>query len=623
MCGVLGFYYKTSPLDSKDFVDKETQLCSQMLSKLRLRGPDEQSVTVFGNAVLGHSRLSIIDLNTGSQPVYNEDNTIAVILNGEIYNFKKLRKELILKGHQFRTSSDTEVLVHLYEEFGEGFFSRLNGMFAILLHDKKENVFLVARDRMGEKPLLYWDSEQKIIFASELKALLRHPEIPAELDADALALYFNSMYVPAPCSIISGVKKIPPAHYMKLKGQKKSMVKYWDPRIQVNWSFSENEITEQFIELFSDAVLIRKVADVPIGIFLSGGIDSSAVTAIMAHHSKEQIKTFSVGFADEVDERPYARVVATKYSTDHTEIYIDDKIEDVVLDVLAYYDEPFGDSSAIPTYLVAREARKYVKVVLTGDGGDELFAGYGSYLDQRYLRGGRYSTRIFKELNRFALQKFGFKGFDGIYSRDGSPGAWDYWHRIRTILSAGEIKAFASGYDVDFAKFYAENTWLNLKDKDPLTLAFGHDLNFYLPDDLLKKVDMASMKTSLECRAPFLDHRLVEFAMSIPPHQKVRQEQLKYFLKSGLKGYLPDEILYRKKTGFGAPVASWLNYQLKEMACDLLKPGCRCENYVDRESVITLMTSFYEHKNQSDFRLPLKLWLLFVLELWLKNYLPE
>ena len=622
MCGIVTLFHKNHLKLKDSEKERDLKICKDMLETLKFRGPDEQSLVHLGSAFLGFSRLSIIDLSTGSQPIYNEDGTVAVLLNGEIYNYPELRESLNKKGHHFRTQSDTEVIVHLYEEYGEEAFGHLNGMFAIVLYDMVNNEIIAARDRMGEKPLLYWESPDIFLIASELKALLMHPHVPREIDRDALSLYLNSMYVPAPLCIFRGIKKLLPAHFLKLSNGNLTVKKYWDPRPGSYWGWTEQAIQDRFIELFTDAVKIRTISDVPIGVFLSGGIDSSAVTAFMARACPEPIKTFSVGFADGIDERPFARLVAQRYHTEHTEIFIEDRIELVLQNVIGYFDEPFGDSSAIPTHLVSKEARKYVKVILTGDGGDELFAGYESYLNQKYQLGHRVLTKAFKELNRFFIRRLKTGFLENIYPRRNIKGAFEHWLWVRTLLTEDEIKRMTGNKSFDARGFFATNRWLEVSAQDPLSQAFTHDLNYYLPDDLLKKVDMASMLASLECRAPFLDHRLVEFALGIPPLLKVKNDCLKYVLKNALVEYLPPQILVREKIGFGAPVASWLCNGLKEITLDSLSPGCRIENILSRNAIQHCLSSFYTGSPyESNFRIAYRVWLLLILELWIRKYL--
>lgn len=620
MCGIIALLLKEQA-GYEAQREYALKISNEMLLDLKYRGPDERSIAELGNVILGHTRLSIIDLDTGSQPIFNEDETIAVILNGEIYNYRELRKNLQSRGHVFRSQSDTEVIVHLYEEHGENLFSLLNGMFAIVIYDNQKKVMLAARDRMGEKPLIYCNQPDMFLISSELKTLLRHRNLKKEIDQNALSLYLNCMYIPSPLSIFTDIQKLPPAHFLKIHDGSISIKKYWNPEPVINWAMTENEIEEEFIELFADAVKIRTVSDVPIGVFLSGGIDSSAVTAFMALACEKPIKTFTVGFADEIDERPFAKIVSDRYHTEHTEIYVQDKIEEVLEGVIGYFDEPFGDSSAIPTYLVAKEARNYVKVILTGDGGDELFAGYNSYIDQKYILKGRLSTFLFKKLNQFSINLFQSGIFERFYPHFSNEMALKHWLWVRTIFTDSNIQKIMRAPTGDSKLFFKDNRWFLYNNSDPLSVAFAHDLNYYLPDDLLKKVDMASMLASLECRAPFLDHRLVEFSLKIPPNLKVKNDRLKHILKNALKNYLSDVILNRPKTGFGAPVGSWLRNQLKGMVNDLLCKNAKLESILDKKSIHEVLSSVYSSDNTKNYRNDFQLWLLLVLEIWMRKYL--
>lgn len=619
MCGITGVYLK-NPTTSNAEEYLNNRVYEEMLETLRFRGPDEQQIVRMGAAILGHTRLSIIDLTTGTQPIFNEDRQVAVVLNGEIYNFPELKRELEARGHIFKTRSDTEVVVHLYEEVGESVFSYLNGMFAILIYDKRTHVIIGARDRTGEKPLVYCETPESFLFASEIKAILKYPGISRDIDLEGLALYFNSLAVTAPYTIFRQIRKLPPAHFFRVEGGQLEIKRYWEPRIEIKWDMDENVLNESFKALFSDAVRMRTIADVPLGVFLSGGIDSSAVVAFMAQHCPGQVKTFTVGFRDEIDERPYARIVAELYQTEHTELFIDKKLEDAVLDVLRYYDEPFGDSSAVPTHLVAREARKHVKVILTGDGGDELFAGYDAYLNQKYQLFDRFSSRLYKEIGKLTLNILKKDISSFFYPRRSWPYAFDHWHRLKSFFLESEIRDLIPLTEGFVRDFFHDHHWLNLFQDDALSLSYAFDMNYYLPDDLLKKVDMASMLTSLECRAPFLDHRLIEFSFTIPPQLKVKNDVLKYVLKNSLDGYLPPEILYRSKTGFGAPVDSWLRNQLKDLVQSHLAPGCKIESIIPRRMIMKTLRDVYEVPNCPDYRLPYKLWLLFVLEIWMQEY---
>jgi len=620
MCGVVGIYCKENPVQAESNGSPLLRVCEDIVETLRFRGPDEKNIVKVGPVVLGHTRLSIIDLSTGSQPVFNEDRQIAVILNGEIYNFLELRDQLEKKGHNFKSKSDTEVIVHLYEEVGDQVFSQLNGMFSILIYDVKKDKLLAGRDRTGEKPLYYAELKDVIIFASEIKALLKYPSVSRELDGEAIALYLNCLYVPAPLSIFKGIKKLLPAHYIKVENRQLSIHPYWQPQTSIRWGWKEDEIVEEFIELFSDSVGRRMVADVPLGVFLSGGIDSSAVTAFAAKQSPNPVKTFSVGFADEFDERPYARLVARKYETEHHEIFIKDRIEDVFEKAMSYYDEPFGDSSAIPTYLISKEARKYVKVILTGDGGDELFAGYDPYINQKYQLGSRITTKVFKEFNKATIKYFKRGLFEKYYPHNSSSRAYRHWYWVRTFFDDQEIKEIFNDEFVPTSEFFTNHRWLMSSSNDALSTAYLFDINYYLPDDLLKKVDMASMLCSLECRAPFLDHRLIEFSLQIPPQLKVKNDMLKYLLKKALSNYLPPEILMRTKHGFGAPVETWMSNQLRDYVLDSLNPGCKIEGFVKPEAIRSIKDTFYMNNGKRDYRDVFKLWLFFALEFWMRQY---
>lgn len=620
MCGLIALYFK------QGIAAGDTEMARvgrRMLDTLSKRGPDENHLVREGNALLGHARLSIIDLQTGSQPIYNEDRTIAVLLNGEIYNFHELREGLEKRGHRFQSTSDTEVIVHLYEECGEEVFSRLNGMFAIVIYDLRSDTLLAARDRAGEKPLVYCESPNTFAIASEIKALLQAPWVAREIDGDALACYLNSMYVPAPLSIFSSIKKLPPSHYLKINASHLSIRRYWNPQVSIDWSWREGEIVERFLEIFRDAVKIRTYSDVPFGVFLSGGIDSSAVAAFMAGSCPDRIKTFTVGFAQEIDERPYARMVAERYGTDHTELLVSDAVEDVLEDVLGYFDEPFGDSSAIPTHLISREARKHVKVILTGDGGDELFAGYPAYLNQKYCVGTRIGAKAYSTINRLTLKHLGWGALENCYPhRTESRRAFEHWHWVRTIFTDGELQNLLGNGHLKTRDFFGSNDWLEVLGDDALSLGYSFDLNYYLPDDLLKKVDMASMLASIECRAPFLDHRLIELSLQAPPNLKVKNDCLKYLLKKAMAEHLPAEILDRPKIGFGAPVLSWLRGSLRSLTMDMLAPGCMAESLVDRIEIRRCLETLYQ-SGSDDFRVSQKVWLLLVLEIWMRKYVPR
>lgn len=619
MCGIVVLYDKVGEgrrWSRPEFV----RVVDEMLGALRMRGPDEFHRALVGKSLLGHTRLSIIDLDTGSQPIFNETGSVGVVFNGEIYNFRELRNELTNRGHIFSTRSDTEVIVHLYEEEGDGLFSLLNGMFALVVYDSRNDILLAGRDRVGEKPLVYYESTRELVLASEIKALRRFPGVARDIDDVALGLYLNVMYIPAPHSIFKAVRKLPPASFLRVSGGCTEIKRYWRPRIRYASGFRVADFAERFEALFSDAVRRRLIADVPLGVFLSGGIDSSAVAAYAAMNSSGPVKTFTVGFSDDIDERPYARLVAERYHTQHCEILIHDKLEDVFDEVCKYFDEPFGDSSAIPTYMISREARKHVKVILTGDGGDELFLGYPAYVSQRYQRTTRLGSAMAKYWSKVRLRYWGAEGSGNGVPRPASERAKRHWIQTRMIFTDDEVRRLLSKRDWNFREWYEADRWLEFLECDPLAFASEYDLNYYLPGDLLKKVDMASMSASLECRAPFLDHRLIEMSMEIPQSEKIKGDELKRLLKIVLRDYLPPQILERPKMGFGAPVGSWQRNQLRPLVLEYLGPGCRLASVLDYALVDETRSAFYRAGADADYRLPLKLWLLFVLERWLREH---
>jgi asparagine synthase (glutamine-hydrolysing) len=493
-------------------------------------------------------------------------------------------------------------------------------MFAIVLYDLRRNLMLIARDRLGEKPVYYHDSPGLFLCASELKALLKHPSISREIDPQALASYLYSLYVPAPLSIFRSVKKLKPGHFLRVGRDGMRIGRFWNPEIRVNASLSEAQAIEGLRERLSASVRNRLIADVPLGVFLSGGIDSSAVVAFMSGQATP-VKTYSVGFGAQIDELPFARQVAEKFGTDHTEIVVESRLSDEVHKAAAYYDEPFADTSSVPTYVISREARKHVKVVLTGDGGDELFAGYESYVAQKYYSPSRLIRRAARLADAAASKAYGRTLPDSWYPLSRNAGAYASWMEAKRYFAPQEIRALMQQDVRPETQFLPSAGYLRIAADDPLSAAFQYDVNFYLPDDLLKKVDMASMAHGLECRAPFLDHRLVEFALSIPPRLKLRNNVAKYLLRKAMAPDLPDGIAWRPKQGFGAPVASWLSGELKPFLNDTLGERARVNEFLDRSAIRALLHDFFHGTKPADWRRPIQVWTILMLELWLQNYM--
>jgi asparagine synthase (glutamine-hydrolysing) len=547
---------------------------------LRHRGPDDEGIYVDRGIGLGHRRLSIIDVAGGHQPISNEDGTIWVLLNGEIYNYPELSRELRARGHKFQTRSDTEVIVHLYEEHGEGCFSRLRGMFAIAIWDATQRRLVLARDRVGKKPLYYCVDNSKILFASELKAIVAANGQALQMDPEAACDYFSFGYVPAPKTIYKGIRKVLPAHYVVVSTAGLRETPYWRLSFANIEQRSEHEWSEMVREQLCEATRIRLMSEVPLGAFLSGGVDSSSVVALMSKIMNRPVTTCSIGFPEkEYNEADYARQVARQFNTEHHEEMVAPKALEVLDKLAWHYDEPFADSSAIPTYYVSKIARQHVTVALGGDGGDETFAGYRRYLfDHRenqlrnMLPAGLRRT-IFGPLGRWypglawAPQMFRAKATFQSLSRSPLEGYFNSVSIFRpdekAALFTEDFKCRLKDYDsLDvFRKYYDE-----ADTADPLSRIQYVDIKTYLPDDILTKVDRASMAVSLELRAPILDHKLMEMAAAMPSGLKLHGKTGKYIFKKSFESILPNNILYRPKQGFAVPLDRWFRRDLKELA---------------------------------------------------------
>ena len=578
MCGICGiFEYERQSSILEDKLHKMNQTMIH-------RGPDDGGVFVGPGIGLGHRRLSIIDVAGGHQPLSNEDGTIWVLLNGEIYNYPELRSELLQRGHRFVTRSDTEAIVHLYEEYAEGCFARLHGMFSIALWDEQRRKLILARDRVGKKPLFYSADGKSILFGSELKALLAADSISRDIDEEALSDYFSFGYIPAPKTIYRAVRKIMPGHYLVASATGVRETAYWDLTFSRVEQRSEAEWCELLRDELCQATRVRLMSDVPLGAFLSGGIDSSSVVAMMSHLTKRAVTTCSIGFSEEkYDEAPYSRQVANLFSTDHHEQVVQPDALGIVDKLAWHYDEPFADSSAIPTYYVSKIARESVTVALGGDGGDESFAGYRRYKLDHYenlLRGYFPSVvrrTVFGPLGRWypalAWAPRVFRGKATFQSLSRSP-LDGYFHSVsyfrpsdKDRLFTEDFKRRLGGYDsIEVLRHYYERV-----DTDDLLSKIQYlDIKTYLPDDILTKVDRASMAVSLEVRAPMLDHRVLELAASIPSCLKLRNGMGKYILKRALEPLLPKNILHRSKQGFAIPLDMWFRGELKDLAYDAI-----------------------------------------------------
>jgi len=636
MCGIVGL------LTHKALDIPDLEVLRGMRDSLIHRGPDDSGEFLRrlddgGPFVFfGHRRLSIIDLVGGHQPLSNENEAVWVIFNGEIYNFRELRSRLEILGHQFKTNSDTEVIAHAYEEYGEGCFQQFNGMFAIGIWDELQKRLLLARDRLGKKPLYYYLMNNTFVFASELKAILAYPNFSRKVDSLSFMKYLFFEYVPSPHTIFSDAKKLPPASYLIWQKGRMEVKEYWSPFSigKKEEYLSGAEIELRMMELLRNSVKQRLISDVPLGVFLSGGIDSSAITAFAQEEVPRKIKTFSIGFEDpSFDESRYARLASKYLGTEHHEQTMSpNDLLNIVPDVADILDEPMADASILPTYLLSKFTRRYVTVALGGDGGDELFAGYPTYLAHKFVRqyefllGKMHPIIVFfgnllpvSDDNisfDFKVKKF----LSGIGYPDGVRnsvwlGSFSF-PELKKVLSpemntqlnqarlAEEIYAYEKGFPL----------------KDRTTLLQYLDLKLYLQESILVKVDRASMACSLEVRAPFLDYELVEFIMNLPSSLKLKRFTSKYILKKLMKSILPKEVIYRGKKGFGVPIAKWVKGPLRELFGDLLAyDRIKKEGFLNPDYVTSL---FQNHLfNRSDNRK--QLWTLLVWELWVNRYQPS
>lgn len=634
MCGITGAIW-TGPTGR---VDDET--LRRMTDVLAHRGPDDRGELRWElgadgrggpGGALGFRRLAIIDLPGGHQPLANETEDVWVIFNGEIYNHVELRRWLEERGHRFATRSDTETIVHLYEEIGDEVFDRLWGMFAIGIWDARRQRLVLGRDRLGKKPLVYRKTADGISFASELKSLLEMPGFRREIEPEALDDFLTYQYVPHPRTIYRGVSKLPPGHRAVWERGELSVTPYWTPRWSDEQALTHEEAIAGVRELLTDAVRRRMVADVPLGAFLSGGIDSSLIVGLMSQMSKEPIRTFSIAFPHpEFDESRHAKRVAEHFGTRHREFLVTPDAVSILPDLVHHYDEPFGDSSAIPTWYVSQATRREVTVALSGDGGDELFGGYeryravelGHWLDRwGWLRRG-LGHPVWQRLPSSRKQRSWIrrlKRFSESASKD-PIGRYLEW------MSTFDDRRRRGLYREDFAeqlqasdpRAFLELAWDRVGQRDPMTCASLADLQTYLPCDLLTKTDIASMAHGLECRQPFLDHRLVEFAIGLPMRYKRRGSLGKLLLREAFAELLPAEIWQRPKMGFGVPVAPWFRNELRGTLHEtLLDPQARVARWLRTESISQLIS---EHQS-GGFDHSFRLWSLLFLELWCRRWM--
>lgn len=621
MCGIAGML-AADPGAAPD-ESAVTRMCNAMIH----RGPDDRGSLRDGPCALGHRRLSIIDLRPeGAQPITNEDGSIAVVVNGEIYNFRELRKELTAKGHRFKSRSDSEVIVHLYEEEGLSFLDRLRGMFALALWDGPRRRLVLARDRFGKKPLFYHVGSEGLVFASELGALMQSQHVERRPDLDAIDAFLCLQYVPSPWTAFADVRKLPPGtRLVSEPGRFGEPESYFELRFDQTRTGSLPELTEELRLRIEDAVRVRMVSDVPLGAFLSGGLDSSLIVALMALHSSEPVKTFSVGFTSkDFSELPYARMVAEKYGTDHHELVVEPDMTSVVPEIVRHHGEPFADTSALPTWYLCEHTRTGVTVALSGDGGDEGFAGYRRYAHSetaRFIRGlpGPLPALLAKTI--------------GSIPTSAAQQVRDYGRRlmqpehVRFLGLAAHIPhddrmalytpALRERYGIDqvarrFGRLHAASTA-----SDPVNRLLDLDIQTYLTDDILTKVDIASMAHSLEVRCPLVDQDVMTFSASLPGEMKLRRLRTKRILREVAKPLLPGPILKRRKQGFGLPVDRWMREDLEPLSRDLLlDQTSRRRGIFEPAAVETLLRRHKRGEPRGD-----QIWALMILELWYRSFI--
>ncbi len=622
MCGIAGLVRF-----EKENTVSQPELKS-MTDSIFHRGPDDEGFYINQNVGLGFRRLSIIDLGTGHQPLSNEDQSIWIIFNGEIYNYKELQADLIRKGHIFRTKSDTETIVHLYEQYGVECLEHLRGMFAFAIWDNNKQQLFCARDRFGIKPFYYYSDHEKFVLGSEIKAILKCDGIDRTLSDEAIDSYFAFGYITSDLSVYKKIKKLQPAHYLLLSpfGKDKIEIRpYWQIRFEPDHSKNDKQWEEEIRAKLSETVKLHMISDVPLGAFLSGGIDSGSVVSMMAKNSDQPVKTFSIGFKNEKgSELKYAAELARKYGCDHHELTLEPQSIDLLPKLVRAYDEPFGDPSSIPTYHVSKLARQFVTVALSGDGGDELFAGYTTYkwLNSIYkyplnFNSAFLNKTLWGSIHKLIPPNMKGKGFTYYLSKEkrysfAYINVWSEFERHRLLNYK------RSRYDHDQAsEFFKIGI---LKDsssvRDDISNMQYLDIRTYMVDSILTKVDRASMLNSLEVRVPLLDHEFAELSFRIPSKFKLNGAGQKYIFKKAMANYLPESFLRLPKKGFGVPLANWFKEELREFVDDTLATGTPlCSEYLDRNYIRKVIQS--SRNTMRDFSS--KIWTLLVFEEWLKQ----
>jgi asparagine synthase (glutamine-hydrolysing) len=623
MCGICGIVN----FDRSEIVDPD--LVERMTTVLVHRGPDDDGYFVEGHAGFGHRRLSIIDLGGGKQPIFNEDESVLIVFNGEIYNYADLTAELTALGHQFKSRSDTEAIVHAYEQYGDACVEHLRGMFAFAIWDRRRNRLLIARDRLGIKPLYFYKCDRFLAFASEIKSLLQIPAVSRVVDPDALKSYLTLRYVPGPETMFKGISKLQPGHLLIMDAHGVRTRKYWDLEYKTSEGISSDDYLGRFQELLEESVRLRLVSEVPLGVFLSGGLDSSAILAVMSKlRERERIKTFSIGYEvpkaqqAEVNEFEYARLAATAFGAEHHEFKLTaEDFRDSLTDLVWYLDEPLADDSCIPLYFIARLARKHITVVLSGEGADEILAGYGIYkrmlaIDAAYEQFPRLTPWVARSLASVSRAQVVQR-----YARWAMLPLEDRYRGVSMGMPAAlQEQLLGQQYGQTSVDGVFRSCFDAVPKKDVLNRMLYADAKIWLPDDLLLKADKMTMANGVELRVPFLDHKLVEFAATLPADLKLKGRTGKYLLREAMKDVLPKRILTRPKRGFPVPTGSWLRRELKDFVHDtLLANDAACRGYMDSKIIKKIVR---EHEQGTENRRQ-EIWTLLVFEIWHRLFIGQ
>jgi asparagine synthase (glutamine-hydrolysing) len=625
MCGIVGLVRNDGkPIDEG--------LLARMNEAIRHRGPDEDGFYVNGSVGLAMRRLAIIDLKSGRQPIHNRDRTAWIVFNGEIYNYLELREKLEKLGHTFYTNSDTEAIVHAYDQYGSDCPKHLRGMFAFAIWDERTQELFLARDRVGKKPLLYAEVNGQLVFGSEFSAILLHPDVSKEIRPEAIDCYLSFMCVPAPLTAYRAIKKLEPGHSLRWRKGEVKTERYWQPDFSKKIDISEEEAGERAIEILRDAVKVRLMSEVPLGAFLSGGIDSSAVVALMSQESSEKVKTFSIGFEEQdFSELQHAKRIAEHVGADHHEFIVRPDAVEILPMLVEHYGEPYADSSAVPTYYVARETRRHVTVALNGDGGDESFAGYERYIAMGLTEKYRKVPAFFREslikeaVNRIPtspIRKSTVNSAKRLLEVVSKPRVNRYMHWM-SVFNEGlkeplYSEAFREQTDRAFAASFLETWFKKANGNGTVDTLLLTDLMTYLPNDLLVKVDIATMAVSLEARSPFLDHHVIEFAASLPERLKLRRLTTKYLLKKVLRRLLPAENLDRRKMGFGVPIGHWFRGKMQPFLREVVLSDKALRRGLFKPEAVKQLV---EQHTRSERDYSHQLWTLLMLELWFLRFI--